>query len=425
LAIRSVLWIGSAKGLADSTLPETPRYDVVWERDARRARALPLPRFDAIVIEARDARAAETERMRLGAAARRAKVVLCPSEEIHPQRVIEELDRLGNRSARAPDPPVRADPACVARSSSMQRVLELATRAAASRATVLVTGETGTGKELVARAIHDRSPRSRHAFVAVNCAALPDTLLESELLGHVRGAFSGAERDRKGLVEEASRGTLFLDEIAETSPGFQAKLLRVLQERSVRPVGGNREREVDLRVVAATHRDLHRAVHEGGFREDLYYRIAVLDIHIPPLRERRADIAPLADRLLERHGPGEGRARCRIGDEVRALLESHRWPGNVRELENEIQHALALAEPGETLERRHFSQRLGRDLELPPASPLAPLPDEPLRTTLARVEALLIRRALDANGGRRTDTARKLGLTREGLYKKMQRLGIE
>jgi len=426
VTIRSVLWIGSAKGLTDSALHEAPHYDVVWERDAENARALPLSRFDAIVIEARDTASAESERKQLGSAARRAKVVLCRSGEIRPERVLEELDGL---DARRDDSSERSAPETappfIASSRAMRHVLELASRAATSRATVLVTGETGTGKELVARAIHECSARSRHTFVAVNCAAFPDTLLESELLGHVRGAFSGAERDRNGLIEEANQGTLFLDEIAETSPGFQAKLLRVLQERRVRPVGANREREVDVRVVAATHRDLQRAVREGRFREDLYYRVAVLGIHIPPLRERREDVLPLADHLLERHQNTEGKPGCRLGNEIRPLLESHHWPGNVRELENEIQRALALAEPGDTLERVNFSEGLGRELESLTASPLTPLPDEPLRDTLARAEALLIRRALATNGDRRTDTARKLGLTREGLYKKMKRLNIE
>jgi transcriptional regulator with PAS, ATPase and Fis domain len=426
VTIRSVLWIGSAKGLTDSALHEAPHYDVVWERDAENARALPLSRFDAIVIEARDTASAESERKQLGSAARRAKVVLCRSGEIRPERVLEELDGL---DARRDDSSQRSAPETappfIASSRAMRHVLELASRAATSRATVLVTGETGTGKELVARAIHEGSARSRHAFVAVNCAAFPDTLLESELLGHVRGAFSGAERDRKGLIEEANQGTLFLDEVAETSPSFQAKLLRVLQERRVRPVGANREREVDVRVVAATHRDLRRAVREGRFREDLYYRVAVLGIHIPPLRERREDVLPLADHLLERHQNSEGKPGCRLGNEIRPLLESHHWPGNVRELENEIQRALALAEPGDILERVNFSEGLGRELESLTASPLTPLPDEPLRDTLARVEALLIRRALQANGDSRSGTARKLGLTREGLYKKMKRLGIE
>jgi DNA-binding NtrC family response regulator len=404
VAIRSVLWIGSAKGLADSALPQAPNVDVVWERDAAAARALPLAQFDAIVIEARDRDRAQTERARLGAAASRAAIVGCHPGEIAPERVIEEA---------GPTP-------FVAHSAGMRRVLELTTRAAASRATVLVTGETGTGKERVARAIHDRSERRQRAFVAVNCAALPDTLLESELLGHVRGAFSGAERDRKGLIEEADRGTLFLDEIAETSAAFQAKLLRVLQEHTLRPVGSNRERPVDLRVVAATHRDLRARVGEGRFREDLYYRIAVFPIPIPPLRERREDLAPLVDTLLARHRepaiPGPD-----LGEGVLPLLASHRWPGNVRELENELQRALALAGPGQALEPAHFSEALRNGGEADAGHPgVAPLPDEPLRETVARLEARLIRQALAANGGRRAQTARQLGLTREGLYKKMQ-----
>jgi transcriptional regulator with PAS, ATPase and Fis domain len=437
MAIRSVLWIGSAKGLADSALPDAPNYDVVWERDASSARTLPLAQFDVIVIEARDPASAETERARLGEAARRAALVVCRPGEIQPARVIEELER-ATASGRARTRPDTASPSArsrneetsarslpfVAHSAAMRRVLELVNRAASSRATVLVTGETGTGKELVARAIHERSERRRRPFVAVNCAAFPDTLLESELLGHARGAFSGAERDRKGLVEEADRGTLFLDELAETSAGFQAKLLRVLQERAVRPLGSNRERPVDLRVVAATHRDLARRVRDGSFREDLYYRIAVFPIHVPPLRERSADIAPLVSELLARHA-GPERPHPTLGDGIAALLESQRWPGNVRELENELQHALALADPGEPLERHHFSAGFGRDLEPEPASPAQPLPDEPLRDSVVRLETLLIRRALAANGGRRAQTARKLGLTREGLYKKMQRLGIE
>ena len=429
MTLRSVLWIGSAKGLADSALPQAPHYDVVWERNAERARALPLAQFDAIVIEARDPDAAERERTRLGEAARGVALVVCRAGEIQPTRVLEELERSATaRRPRAPRPPASDGPGCpapfIAHSDGMRRVAALAERAARSRASVLIHGETGTGKELVARAIHERSARRRRAFVAVNCAAFPDGLLESELLGHVRGAFSGAERDRRGLVEEADGGTLFLDEVAETSPGFQAKLLRVLQERSVRPLGSNRERAVDLRVVAATHRDLGRERSEGRFREDLYYRIAVLPIRIPPLRERREDIAPLVQALLVRHA-GSGAPARTLGAGVTALFAAHRWPGNVRELENELQHALALADPDEPLEVCHFSPGLGRAAEPLPASPLTPLPDEPLRDTVARLEALLIRRALAANGGRRAQTARQLGLTREGLYKKMQRLRIE
>ena len=230
-----------------------------------------------------------------------------------------------------------------------------------------------------------------------------------------RRAFSGAARDRKGLVEEADHGTLFLDEIAETSPGFQAKLLRVLQERAVRPLGANRERPVDVRIVAATHRDLRRAVAEARFREDLYYRVAVLDIAIPPLRERVAEIRPLAEHLLAKHAAAERKPDCRIGDEAHAWLETRLWPGNVRELENEIQHALALADPGDLLTRQHFSSRPPAPLQAL-AAPLETLPDEPLRDSVARLEALLIRRALAAHGGHRARTAKRLGIRRPDLW---------
>jgi transcriptional regulator with PAS, ATPase and Fis domain len=426
-----VLWIGSAKGLAASALPQAPQVDVVWERDAERARTLPLAQFDAIVIEARDPETAERVRARLGPAARGAALVVCRPGGIDPARVLEELEAASRGGRTRPprmlpdaDAALAAPAPFVARSEAMGRVLARTERAARTRAPVLIHGETGTGKELVARAIHERSDRRQRPFVAVNCAALPDTLLESELLGHARGAFSGAERDRKGLVEEAHRGTLFLDEVAETSPGFQAKLLRVLQERTVRPLGTNRERPVDLRVIAATHRDLARERREGRFREDLYYRLAVLPIHIPPLRERREDLPPLVEALLARHAEPEAPPRG-LGDGVAALLAAHRWPGNVRELENELQHALALADPGEPLALHHFSPGLGCAADPLPAGPLDGLPDEPLRDSLARLETLLIRRALAANGGRRAQTARQLGLTPEGPYKKMQRLRIE
>jgi two-component system NtrC family response regulator len=435
--IHSVLWIGSADGLAASALPDAPHFDVVWESDAEAARAQPLSAFDAIVLEARDAARAEAEldalgrgdarppvwvRIERGAAtaapglrARGADDVLeCVTPEILAARLEER---------RGPEPD--AAPRLVAASAAMQRVLEHATRAARSRANVLVTGETGTGKELVARTVHDCSARRRGRFVALNCAALPDALLESELLGHVRGAFTGAERDRRGLFEEADGGTLFLDEVAETSPAFQAKLLRVLQERSVRPVGGNRERPVDVRVVAATHRQLAREVGAGRFREDLYYRLAVLTLDIPPLRERLEDLRPLAQHFLALHGRLEARPACRLSDEALAVLEAHPWPGNVRELENTLQHALAQVEPGSAIGREHLAQRLGGALAPIDHALERAAPGEPLRATVARVEAWLLRRALEAEGGCRAATARRLGITREGLYKKMKRLGVD
>jgi transcriptional regulator with PAS, ATPase and Fis domain len=416
MVIRSVLWIGSAEGLAASGLPQAPRYDVVWERDAERLRELSLDRFDAVVLDGED-----TGSTRALLARRRPglRIAAWPSELARPDDLSEWLDR----GAATPDPNEPPLHGLVGDSAGIRRVRWLSARAARSRANVLILGETGTGKELVARAIHAGSERRRARFVAVNCAAFPDTLLESELLGHARGAFSGADRERRGLVEEASGGTLFLDEVAETSPAFQAKLLRVIQERVVRPLGANREREVDLRVIAATHRDLRRAVRAGSFREDLYYRIAVLPVAVPPLRERPSDLRVLVEHFLARHA-SKGAAPARLAHDVWPVLAAHRWPGNVRELENEILHATALAEPGEALERHHFSDRLAGALEPLASAGLDAVPDEPLRESVARLEALLIRRALLANGGRRAETARRLGLTREGLYKKMNRLGI-
>jgi transcriptional regulator with PAS, ATPase and Fis domain len=252
--------------------------------------------------------------------------------------------------------------------------------------------------------------------VPVNCAAFPDTLLESELFGHVRGAFTGADRDKKGLFDAADGGTLFLDEIGETSSALQAKLLRTLQDGEVRPVGGTRVRRVDVRVVAATNRDLRAEVEGGRFREDLYYRLAVFPIAVPALRERPEDILPLARHFLHLHGGREDKPGCTLSSETRNLLLSHPWPGNVRELENEMQRAVALADPNAAIDPDHLSPGLLGILEPVEA---AARRGETLRDTLARIEAWLIR------GGHRTDTARRLGITREGLYKKMKRLGIE
>ena len=312
-------------------------------------------------------------------------------------------------------------PAVVGQSAAMRDIHALIWRAAHSRATVLVQGETGTGKELVARLVHARGPRRKSTYVAINCAAFPETLLESELFGHRKGAFTGADRDRPGHFELAHRGTLFLDEIGETSPALQAKLLRVLQEREVLPVGGNRPRPVDVRVIAATNRDLGEETRAGRFREDLFYRLAVFPITLPSLRERPGDILELADHFLHKHGQREQKPGCQLSAAARRLLLSHAWPGNVRELENEIQRALALAETGECIGPRLLSPRLTGLME---AVAQAPHAGESLHASLCSIEAWLIRRALDHNGGRRALTARKLGVTREGLYKKMKRLGI-
>ena len=313
-------------------------------------------------------------------------------------------------------------PGIIVRSLGMRATLELVDRACGTHATVLLTGETGTGKEVIANAVHRGSRRSGGPFVAINCAAFPDTLLESELFGHVKGAFTGADRAKEGLFQLASGGTIFLDEVGETSLALQAKLLRVLQEREIRPLGGSRARPIDARVIAATNRDLRREIEAAHFRADLFYRLAVFPIRVPPLRERREDVIPLAEHFLRIHGAREGRPGCRLSGEAEAHLISHAWPGNVRELENEMQRALALAEPGATLGPEHLSATT-HQTALPADHLVAP--GEPLRDTLARVETFLLHRALERHHGHRSRTARALGITREGLYKKLKRLGIE
>jgi Nif-specific regulatory protein len=304
----------------------------------------------------------------------------------------------------------------------MRAVFALVERAGRSRGTLLLTGETGTGKELIARAVHDAGRRRSGEFVALNCAAFPDTLLESELFGHAKGAFTGASREHEGLFVAAHRGTLFLDEVSETSAAFQAKLLRALQEREVRALGSARSRRVDVRIVAASNRDLSAEVAAGRFREDLYYRLAVFPIRVPPLRERPEDVPALARFFAERHGEAEGAPGASLSERAEDLLAGYDWPGNVRELENEVQRALALVEPGERLLPEHFSDRVrGRGAALE----LAARDGETLKASLARVEATLLRRALADHDRCRAATARALGITREGLYKKMKRLGIE
>ncbi len=314
-----------------------------------------------------------------------------------------------------------AGPDLHARSAAMRRTVALARRAAGTRATVLLLGETGSGKEVLARYLHRRGPRRAGPFVPVNCAALPEALLESELFGHRRGAFTGADRDHPGLFAAAHGGTLLLDEVGEMPLPLQARLLRVLEEGRVRPLGGLVPRPVDVRVVAATHRDLATEVEAGRFRRDLYYRLAVFPIRIPPLRERREDLPALAAALLARHAAREGLAPPILREEALDLLLAHRWPGNVRELDNELCRALALVEPGEAIGPEHLSAQVAPGI----AVAAAPRRPSTLREELERVEALLIRRALRAHGGRRGETARALGLSREGLWKKLRRLGVE
>jgi DNA-binding NtrC family response regulator len=292
------------------------------------------------------------------------------------------------------------------RSKAMQRVFEQIRFMAGSEASVLIMGESGTGKELVARAIHHNSPRKVGPFIAVNCAAIPETLLESELFGHEKGAFTGADRKRRGLFAEASGGTLLLDEIGDLSPILQAKLLRVLQDKCVRPLGGVEELHIDVRIVSATHRDLPALIADGSFREDLYYRLAVLPLRLPSLRERGEDILVLANHFLRRTAGALGKPIEGFDDEARAWLLRHRWPGNVRELENVIERAATLAQTV-------LVTRADLHTEFAPAAVAAGA-----WPTIAELEAQYIQRVLEHTQGDKTIAAKILGISVRTLQRR-------
>jgi DNA-binding NtrC family response regulator len=309
----------------------------------------------------------------------------------------------------------REETGLIGSSDAIRAVQKAIGRLADSEATVLITGETGTGKELVARALHDHGRRAHQSFVAVNCAAIPTELMETELFGHVKGAFSGAVRDRLGAFREAQGGTLFLDEIGDMDPAMQAKILRALQERIVTPVGGS-PIAIDARIIAATHRDLTKRVADGSFREDLFYRLNVVPIHLPALRERLADIVPLAEHFLARAGSGK-----RLTAEAAAALIRYAWPGNVRELKNKMER-LNITVHGNLI---NAADVLKTERSGPDDAHAIDWPDEDLPTATLRLEELLIRRALSRCGGNRAEAARVLNIHRQMLYTKMKRLGIE
>jgi transcriptional regulator with GAF, ATPase, and Fis domain len=357
------------------------------------------------------------------------------------------------RPAEEDMPAVLGGPAAfggiVARSPAMQKIFALIDNLRESDTTVLLTGESGVGKEVVARAIHEHSPRRGRPFVAVNCGALPGELLESEMFGHVRGAFTGALRDRLGRFEVASEGTLLLDEVGDLPLPLQVKLLRVLQDGSFERVGESRSRVSRARVIAATHIDLTRAVREGRFREDLYYRLRVVPIDIPPLARRVEDIEPLARAILARVAARQGRALRLSPDALRDLL-AHDWPGNVRELENALEYAVAIchgqtilpedlptlarrtqglgAPPGSALES--WGATVGESGSSPLAASVAATSAVPQEAAVGlvqarrRLEAEQLRRALDLHNWRRTEAARALGMSRTTLWRKMRELGF-
>lgn len=305
-------------------------------------------------------------------------------------------------------------------SPQMQKVFEVMEKVAETDATVLITGETGTGKDLVARAIHYAGTRKPRRFVAQNCAALPDTLLESELFGHKRGAFTGAHADKKGLFEVADGGTIFLDEIGETQPGMQVRLLRVLQDGEIRPLGASDTRTVNVRVLAATNRDLKKEVEEDRFREDLYYRLRVVEIHIPPLRERTGDVPILAHHFLDVANEKMSRKLEGFTNAAMEALCAHAWLGNVRELQNEIERCVALAGDATTVAVEMLSDELrgprkveGVAASVPSGLPLAEAVDALKRSMIAN--------AIEETGSK-TQAAQKLGIPRQSLQKMMKRL---
>jgi DNA-binding NtrC family response regulator len=353
------------------------------------------------------------EAMRLGAADHLAK----PIGRADLAALLGRMLPDGGRIPAAPVPPAGPPEDLVGASAAMREVQKAIGLLADSEATVLIAGETGTGKEVVARALHRHGRRRDRPFVAVNCAAIPSELLESQLFGHVRGAFTGAIADRAGSFREAHGGTLFLDEIGDMDLAMQAKLLRVLQERVVTPVGG-RAVAVDVRIVAASHRDLPAAVRLGRFREDLFYRLGVVPVFLPPLRDRLADILPLAEHFLFL---AAGTAAPRqVSRGAAAALLAHSWPGNVRELQNAMQRVTALL-------RRPVIE--AADLAfLGAAGAMAPETDwlaGDLETAVVRLETAMIRRALAATGGNRAEAARRLGIHRQLLHAKLHRYGLE
>jgi two-component system response regulator AtoC len=337
-------------------------------------------------------------------------------------RKAEERESLKreNRALKAQMRETSAYAGMLGRSDAIAKVFRMIEKAAAYDTTVLIQGESGTGKELVARALHERGSRASASFVAVNCGAIPDSLLESELFGHKRGAFTDASSDKPGLFEEAHGGTLFLDEIGELPLSTQVKLLRVLQEGTLRRLGENRDREVDVRVVAATVRNLKEEVDHGRFREDLFYRLNVLPIEVPPLRERRDDLTLLIDFFVERNNTRLGTRIRGVDAKAKKLLLAYHWPGNVRELENVVERAMVLADE-EVLTEVDLPERLR---EPDPAHAILASGELSIKKTQRFIEETLIRKALEKTGGNRTQASKLLEISHRALLYKIKDFGI-
>lgn len=305
----------------------------------------------------------------------------------------------------------------LSRSVSMRKIVEIFPAVAASDSTVLIQGETGTGKELLARALHFQSSRRERPFVALNCGALPDSLLESELFGYKAGAFTGAVKDKPGRFALAEGGTLFLDEIGDISPALQARLLRVLQEKTYEPLGGTQTRRANARIITATNKDLPNLVKKGSFRQDLFYRINVLRFDLPPLRKRKEDIPLLADHFIQRFNLRQGKSIQGIRPDATAILMAHDFPGNIRELENLLEHAFVLC-TGAWIEPKHLPEDFMARIQPEAAS------NRKIKTTVKVVEAQIIQQALHRNGFNRLATARDLGMHKSTFFRKLKTLGI-
>ncbi|HWO90201.1 MAG TPA: sigma-54 dependent transcriptional regulator, partial [Gemmatimonadales bacterium] len=304
-------------------------------------------------------------------------------------------------------------------SKAFVETLKLAEMVAPTDSTVLISGESGTGKEVIARYIHELSPRAEQPFLSINCGALPESLLESELFGHVKGSFTGAVRDHEGLFVAAGGGTFFLDEIGETTPATQVKLLRVLQERELIPVGGTEPVRVEARLIAATNRDLEEELRQGRFRSDLYYRLNVIAIHLPPLRSRKDDIPVLAEAFLRRMASERGGEAKRLGDDALEAVMAYEWPGNVRELENALERAATLT-AGTTIHATALPERVTERRAAALVSDRTPV-----NPTLDVIERAYIMYVLQAEGGNKSRAAEVLGIDPSTLYRKLARFGVE
>ena len=336
------------------------------------------------------------------------------------------------RAALWPEDPVEDQGGAIFLAEEMQTVLATARRIAATNVPVLITGETGTGKEVLARTIHACSPRAKSTFLPFNCTSTPRDMLDSQLFGHRRGAFTGAVDHFQGVIRGAGGGTLFLDEIGDTSLEVQPKLLRFLESNEVHPIGETQPSRVDVRVLVATNADLETLVSQGRFREDLFYRLNIVRLHLPPLRERRVEIPTLANHYLRKHAQEYGKGDLRLSEDAMEYLVLYRWPGNVRQLANEMRRLAALAEAGAVLMPEHLSPEIAASRRTIPASERVLEPtevvvrlDQPMAAAVQHLEQALLQYAFKKCHGRIEDTAAMLGLSRKGLYLKRQRLGIE